>query len=179
MDCSLRRNIVQLDLGHMLWEYVPCWPVLVRKLMLSWMPCELALWAFCHPVVLPNRNIPQMQGCKTSLVGLSGKRDSFGHCQWFLIFLFFCYFSYSFLLSVLLRAAQSEEKSCQVGRDIQPLLPCALSAICFSVLSISKRVPVLVSARRELIFFLVAGTVLGFGFSVRILLITLWCFSCC
>ena len=38
---------------------------------------------------------------------------------------------------------------------------------------------VLVLAGIELIFFLVAGTVLCFGFSVRIMLITLWCFSCC
>ena len=40
--------------------------------------------------------------------------------------------------------------------------------------------PVLVSAGTELIFFLVAGTVLCFAFSVRIMLmITHWCFSCC
>ena len=38
---------------------------------------------------------------------------------------------------------------------------------------------VLVLAGTELILFLVAGTVLCFGFSVRITLITLWCFSCC
>ena len=38
---------------------------------------------------------------------------------------------------------------------------------------------VLVSAGTELIFFLVAGTVLCFGFSVRMMLITLRCFSCC
>ena len=37
---------------------------------------------------------------------------------------------------------------------------------------------VLVLAGTELTLFLVAGTVLCFGFSVRILLITLWCFSC-
>ena len=35
------------------------------------------------------------------------------------------------------------------------------------------KLTVLVSAGRELIFFLVAGTVLCFGFSVRIMLITL------
>ena len=39
--------------------------------------------------------------------------------------------------------------------------------------------PVLVSAGTELTLFLVAGTVLCFGFSVRIMLITRWCFSCC
>ena len=38
---------------------------------------------------------------------------------------------------------------------------------------------VLVSAGIELILFLVAGTVLCFGFSVRIMLIIHWCFSCC
>ena len=38
---------------------------------------------------------------------------------------------------------------------------------------------VLVSAGIESVFFLVAGTVLCFGFSVRITLITRWCFSCC
>ena len=38
---------------------------------------------------------------------------------------------------------------------------------------------VLVSAGTELTFFLVAGTVLCFGFSVRMMLITLWSFSCC
>ena len=31
----------------------------------------------------------------------------------------------------------------------------------------------------ELIFFLVAGIVLCFGFRMRIMLITYWCFSCC
>ena len=40
-------------------------------------------------------------------------------------------------------------------------------------------VGVLVSAGTELTFFLVAGTVLCFGFSVRMMLITLRCFSCC
>ena len=39
--------------------------------------------------------------------------------------------------------------------------------------------PVLVSAGTELTFFLVAGTVLCFGCSVRMMLITLRCFSCC
>ena len=38
---------------------------------------------------------------------------------------------------------------------------------------------VLVSAGTELTLFLVAGTVLCFGFSVRMMLITHWCFSCC
>ena len=39
--------------------------------------------------------------------------------------------------------------------------------------------PVLVSARIELIFFLVAGIVLCFGFSMRIILVTHRCFGCC
>ena len=38
---------------------------------------------------------------------------------------------------------------------------------------------VLVSAGTELTLFLVAGTVLCFGFSVRMMLITFRCFSCC
>ena len=38
---------------------------------------------------------------------------------------------------------------------------------------------VLVSAGTELTPFLVAGTALCFGFSVRMMLITHWCFSCC
>ena len=38
---------------------------------------------------------------------------------------------------------------------------------------------VLISAGIELIFFLVAGTVLCFGFRMRIMLITHRCFSCC
>ena len=38
---------------------------------------------------------------------------------------------------------------------------------------------VLVSAGIKLIFFLVAGIVLCFGFRMRIMLVTHWCFSCC
>lgn len=38
---------------------------------------------------------------------------------------------------------------------------------------------VLISARIELIFFPVAGIVLCFGVSMRMMLITHWCFSCC
>jgi len=38
---------------------------------------------------------------------------------------------------------------------------------------------VLVSAGIELIFFLVVGIVLCFGFGVKIMLITQGCFSCC
>ena len=40
-------------------------------------------------------------------------------------------------------------------------------------------VGVLVSAGTELAFFLVAGTVLCFGFSVRVMLVALRCFGCC
>ena len=142
MDYNLRRTIVQLNLGHMLWESVPCWPVFVGKLMLLWLPSELAPWDFCHPVILPNRSIPQMQDCMISLVGLSGRWDSFGHCQWFLILPFFFFL----LLPILIRSVCASEsslkwgKSCQVGSDIHSLMPCALPAIYFSVLSISKRV---------------------------------------
>lgn len=38
---------------------------------------------------------------------------------------------------------------------------------------------VLVLSETELIFFPVAGTVLWFGFRVRIMLIPHWCFGCC
>ena len=38
---------------------------------------------------------------------------------------------------------------------------------------------VLVSEGTELILFLVTGTVLCFGFGMRIMLVTRWCFSCC
>ena len=49
-----------------------------------------------------------------------------------------------------------------------------------SVNGIEKGVDIVpVSVGIKLIFFLVAGTVLCFGFSVRILLITRWWFSCC
>ena len=41
------------------------------------------------------------------------------------------------------------------------------------------RPDILVSARTELTLLLVAGTVLCFAFSVRIMLTTHWCFSCC
>ena len=40
-------------------------------------------------------------------------------------------------------------------------------------------ITVLVSARVELVFFWVAGIVLCFGFWMRMMLITHWCFSCC
>ena len=47
-----------------------------------------------------------------------------------------------------------------------------LAAFTLIILVVQEREGVLVSAGIELIIFLVAGTVLCFGFSVRILLIT-------
>ena len=68
------------------------------------------------------------------------------------------------------RAAQLRA-GCLVGTWDSP----NLSGTCQAQqqLALAESVPgVLVSAGIELIFFLVAGTVLGFGFSVRIVLIT-------
>jgi len=47
------------------------------------------------------------------------------------------------------------------------------------VLVVEDQMAVLISAGREFILFLVAGIVLCFGFSMRIMLIIQWHFSSC
>ena len=64
-------------------------------------------------------------------------------------------------------------------RQSQRWIQHAFSNISKQCWTYKEKMAVLVSAWTELTFFLVAGTVLCFGFSVRMMLITRWCFSCC